>query len=244
MSTTFQTIALTKSYGDNKALNSVSLALQPGTVTTLLGPNGSGKTTFIRTILGLQEKDSGTIFMNEQECTMPYPKTIRQKFLYIPDDPMVMEYLTGKENIEYMCGLFQSPLSGREIDEILRKYGLYEAKDKLARNYSRGMKQKLCLSYMEIYSPEILILDEPTNGLDVLAIHQLEEFLKELSRQGMTILIATHDMSFCRTVSDRIAAISKGTLLKTQNTEWYIHQYGSMENAAYQLLSSGISPLS
>lgn len=244
MSVTFQAIGLSKSYGDNKALNHVSLVLQPGTVTTLLGPNGSGKTTFIKTILGLQQKDSGTILMNEQECEMPYPKSVKRRFLYIPDDPMVMDYLTGKENLEYMCGLFQSSLTGKDIDNILRKYGLYESKDKLAKNYSRGMKQKLCLSYMEIYSPEILILDEPTNGLDVLAIHQLEEFLKELSSQGMTVLIATHDMSFCKTVSDHIAAISKGELIKMQNTEWYIRQYGSMENAAYQLLSAGVNPLS
>ena len=244
MSTICKVTGLSKFYGSKRALHDVSLEFEKGTITTLLGPNGSGKTTFIKTLLGLQSKDSGKIIIDEEECVLPYPKDIKRKFLYIPDDPMAVEYLSGKENLEYMCGLFQSSLSADDIDAILKKYGLYDSKDKLTKNYSRGMKQKLCLSYMEIYSPDILILDEPTNGLDVLAIHQLETFLKELSADGMTILIATHDMSFCKAVSDNIAAINNGELLQIQKTDWYIGQYGSMENAAYQLLSSGIHPLS
>ena len=232
---------LTKRFAERTALSGVSLEMDGGSVTTLLGPNGSGKTTLIKSILGLLKPDAGTIAVDGIPGQIPYPTVLRRKFLYIPDDPIIVEYLTGLENLEYMCALYGAELDRRQLKSILEKYGLAEAENKLAKDYSRGMRQKLCLSYMELYSPEILILDEPTNGLDVLAIRQTETMLRSLAAEGKIVLVATHDMSFCKGVSDRVAVIRQGELVAHRETGWFTARYGSLENAAVELLRDGLN---
>ncbi|MGN0184403.1 MAG: ABC transporter ATP-binding protein [Aristaeellaceae bacterium] len=238
MSAILEVHALNKSYGDHHVLTDFSVALQPNSITTILGPNGSGKTTFIKSILGILKSDSGTISINGEPCALPYSAALRRKFLYIPDDPLAVGYLTGRENLEYMSALYGVKLSRERAEAILEKYGLYERRDTLAKDYSRGMIQRLCLSYMEIFHPEILILDEPTNGLDIMAIHRIVDVLRSLAREGKTILIATHDMSFCKSVSDQIIMIREGRKLAEQKLEWFEREYGAIEEAVNQLLAS------
>lgn len=227
---------LNKSFGGQHALQDFSVSLQPGSVTTILGPNGSGKTTFIKSILGILQPDSGSVCIDGQALSLPYGKETRRKFLYIPDDPVVMEYLSGRENIEYMCALYGCKMTKQQIGQVLEKYGLGGSGDKMVKNYSRGMRQRLCLSYMEIYSPDILILDEPTNGLDLMAIQHISRFLRSIAAAGKTVLIATHDMSFCKSVSDRVIMIRSGRCLTQESMAECEARYGSIENAVECLL--------
>ena len=238
MSTCLEVNVLNKSFGDHRVLEDFSAVLQPDSITTILGPNGSGKTTFIKAILGILKHDSGNISIDGQPCAAPYSALLRRKFLYIPDDPLAVSFLTGRENLEYMAALYDVKLSRDEAESILHKFGLYDRRDTLARDYSRGMLQRLCLSYMEIFHPDIIILDEPTNGLDVMAIHQIVGALRNLAREGKTILIATHDMSFCKSVSDRIIMIREGKKMAEESLEWFEEKYGAIENAVNQLLAS------
>ena len=228
---------LNKSFGDHRILSDFSAELQPCSVTTILGPNGSGKTTFIKAILGMLKSDSGTVSLHGQPCATPYSAEVRRKFLYIPDDPLAVGYLTGRENLDYMSALYGVKLSGEQADSILKKYGLYERRDALAKDYSRGMLQRLCLSYLELFRPDVIILDEPTNGLDIMAIRQIVGVLRALAREGKSILIATHDMSFCKSVSDRIIMIRDGRKLAEEKLEWFEQAYGDMEEAVNQLFA-------
>ena len=239
MSVSLEIRSLTKRYGEQTALDSVSLALEGGAVTTLLGPNGSGKTTLIKSILGLLRPDGGELLCGGEPCRIPYPSRLRRRFLYIPDDPIVSEYLTGRENLEYLAALYGAEASPARLEEILAKYGLAEASGKLAKDYSRGMRQRLCLSSMELYAPEVLILDEPTNGLDVLAIRQLALLLRELAEAGKLVLVATHDMTFAKFVSHRVAVIRRGEVIEQGEIALFTARYGSVENAVFTLLQEG-----
>ena len=236
MSISLEICDLSKRFGAQTALDGFSLQLHGGSVAALLGPNGSGKTTLIRSILGLLQADGGEIRLDGKGCIIPYPTDLRRRFLYIPDDPIAVEYLTGLENLEYMATLYGVAADRARLEAILAKYGLAEAAGKLAKDYSRGMRQKLCLSYMELYAPDVLILDEPTNGLDVLAVRQLAGFLREQAAAGKLVLVATHDMSFCSLAADRIAVIRRGELAADQAPAWFTARYGSLENAVYTLL--------
>ena len=124
MSAYLEVNALNKSYGEHHVLMDFSAALQPGSVTTILGPNGSGKTTFIKTILGIQPSDSGVVSIDGCPCALPYSADLRRKFLYIPDDPLVVAYLSGQENLDYMSALYGVSLSRIQAEAILKKYGL------------------------------------------------------------------------------------------------------------------------
>ena len=229
---------LTKRYGEKAALESADMALSRGRVTAMMGPNGSGKTTMIKLLLGIARPDEGHVELRGERCVCPMPVEARRRFLYVPDDPIVTEYLTGRENLEYMAEIYGVKLSREQITAILEEYGLLAAGDTLAKDYSRGMRQRLCLSYMEIYAPEILILDEPTNGLDILAIADIAHRLRKMAGRGKTVLIATHDMSFCRRAADDIAIFRQGHVVCVRQTEEMVQTYGSMEKAAEMLLSA------
>lgn len=222
--------------GSKQILNSITFTIESGKISTLLGPNGSGKTTTIKTILGLIKANSGKIVINEAEVKCPYNVETKRRFLYIPDEPILIDYLTGYENLRYFAALYEAFFDKKSVDNCLQKYKLLQDKDTLVKNYSRGMKQKLCLSLIQIYNPEIIILDEPTNGLDVISITSTIDLLKTLANEGKTILIATHDVSFCTRLTNNLIFISSGNIVSRGNLDWYINKHGTLENAIDTLL--------
>ena len=228
---------LSKAYGDVYAVKGVTFSLEENHITTLLGPNGSGKTTLLKCILGLIKPNNGELRLFNEHCFLPFPEPIKKRILYIPDEPITIDYLSGEENIKYMCALYGIKYEEKKAYTIFEKYDLFDSKDKLTKDYSRGMLQKLSLCFIDFYCPDLIVIDEPTNGLDVLTIQLLTEILTEICSEGRTILIATHDMSFCKQISSHIIFISKGTLIYDDTKEALYKEYGNIENAVKQLLS-------
>ncbi len=224
---------LTKRFAERTALSGVSLEMDGGSVTTLLGPNGSGKTTLIKSILGLLKPDTGTIAVDGVPGQIPYPTALRRKFLYIPDDPIIVEYLTGLENLEYMCALYGAEMNRRQLRDILEKYGLNEAENKLAKDFSRGMRQKLCLSYMELYSPDILILDEPTRGIYVGAKYEIYCIINDLVAAGKSVIMISSELPEVLGMCDRIYVLNEGRIVGE-----FTQQEASQEKIMASILSN------
>ncbi len=242
MSKEIEISELTKEYSNSTtaALKQLSVAFESGKISSILGPNGSGKTTFLKIILGLLRPSQGEVRIFQERVLMPYPVSIKRNFLFLPDEPIVIDYLTGAENLEYMCAVYNIDTKNLDIDSILEKYGLADSRGKLVRDYSKGMKQRLQLSYIDVYAPKIIVLDEPTNGLDILAIASISEILKTAAGNGALVLVATHDMSFCRNISDDILLLQDGQKLCWQSTAQYLQDYGTLENAVMSLLHTNL----
>jgi len=214
---------------DKLVLDDVSHSFTENKVTVILGPNGAGKTTLMHIMLGLLKFDSGSVIFNGKNLTIPYKKEERVKFMYIPDNPFVNDFLTGYENLEYIASLYKYK---GNIDDILKTVDLFDSKDLLVKDYSRGMKQRLCLSCIYMFNPEVLMLDEPTIGLDVFGILDLSKYLRELLlKQNLTIIVSTHDMSFCKQIADEIVILNEGKIFSTSKLNDLLNEYDSIEDA-------------
>ncbi|OQP66725.1 ABC transporter ATP-binding protein [Niastella populi] len=194
-----------------KILNDLNLQVPAGSIYGFLGPNGAGKTTTLRLLLGLLKKQEGDIALfgkhlraNRLEILRRIGSLIEQPSLYL--------HLTGKENLEvfrltYQCNKIR-------INEVLQLVGLMQAANKKAKNYSLGMKQRLAIAIALLHDPEVLILDEPTNGLDPNGIIETRELIKQLNREfGKTILVSSHLLAEVEKMATHVGIINKGKLL-------------------------------
>ena len=200
-----------KSYAGMAAVRSLSLVVPAGSVYGFLGPNGAGKSTTIRMILGLQRPDRGVIslFGHRLETAR---MTLLRRIGSLVESPSLYMHLTGRENLEIHRRLLARPKS--TIDEALGTVGLVTAADRLVRKYSSGMKQRLGIALALLGSPELLILDEPTNGLDPAGIHEVRLLMRELpGRAGVTVFLSSHLLAEVEQVATDLAIISEGNLL-------------------------------
>lgn len=206
---------LTKKYGDFTAVDDLNLDIFPGEIFGLLGPNGAGKSTTILMMLGLTEPTSGTATVCGLNSTR-YPMEVKRKVGYLPDDVGFYEDRDGLDNLMYTAML--NGMSEREAEErawnLLERVGLKEAAAKRTGAYSRGMRQRLGLADVLIKRPEVIILDEPTLGLDPEGVKELMQLIRRLSRQeGMTVLLSSHQLHQVQEVCDRVGLFVKGKLL-------------------------------
>lgn len=163
--------------------------------------------------MGLLNYDKGNIIFNNKQLFIPYNYEIRKEIGYIPDSPIFFDYLTGLENMMYLSNIFDKNIKKDEIINILNKFNLGKDKDLLFKYYSKGMKQKLMLLSMYIANPNLIILDEPTTGLDPLSLNDLKNILLEFKNINKTIILASHDMGFCQSISDEFAIIQNGIII-------------------------------
>lgn len=213
-----ETKKLTKIYGEQTAVNSVDLHVKSGRIYGLLGRNGAGKTTIMKMILGLTPITSGEVDV--------FGKNIkgREKRVYprigaIIETPGFYPNLTGTENLEIFAKL-RGTASPNAVKHALEVVGLPYKDKKLFSKYSLGMKQRLGIANAILHDPELLILDEPTNGLDPIGIAEMRDFIKKLSReQGKTILISSHILSEIALLADDIGIIDHGVLLEENSME-------------------------
>ena len=213
-----ETKNLTKVYGEQKVVNSVNLHMEKGSIYGLLGRNGAGKTTIMKMILGLTDITNGEVSVFNQNIK-GNEKKIYPRIGAIIETPGFYPNLTGTENLEIFA-LLRGTAFPDAVKNALEVVGLPHKDKKLFGNYSLGMKQRLGIANAILHDPEVLILDEPTNGLDPIGIAEVRNFIKDLSiKKGKTILISSHILSEITLLADTVGIIDKGVLLEESSME-------------------------
>lgn len=209
---------LTKTYGQRRAVDNVSLTVNAGEVYGFIGPNGAGKTTTIRLIVGLAAISSGEIRVCGYSIKKDFENAMRN-IGGIIENPELYDYLTGMQNLELFAGLYKG-ITKEQIYKVITLVGLENRIHDRVRKYSLGMRQRLGIAQSLLHSPKILILDEPTNGLDPSGIREMRDLLKKLAhQQGVAIFISSHILSEMQLICDRAAIIDKGKLIKVLTLE-------------------------
>ncbi len=210
---------LTKKYGDHTALHDLNLNIASGEVYCMLGANGAGKTTTINLLMGFIEATSGHAWIDGLEVR-PGNLAIRKRIAYIPEQVMLYPMLTGLQNLRYFSELSGRKSTPYQLKEWLLAAGLQEeAHSKKLNTYSKGMRQKVGISIALAKQAKVLLMDEPTSGLDPYASNELSRLVGELSQNGMTILMATHDLFRAREDAHRIGIMKKGVLVRELETK-------------------------
>lgn len=207
-----KTTQLTKSYHGKPAVDHLDLHIPEGSIYGFLGPNGAGKSTTMKMLLGLIDRDGGTIEINGKEMNDTTRISILKQIGSLIESPSYYGNLTAYENLQISCMLRGLPF--REIDRVLSLVRLDGQRKKKTAHYSLGMKQRLGLANALLGSPKLLLLDEPTNGLDPSGIHEMRELIKHLPTQyGVTVMVSSHLLSEMEQMADHIAIISGGELI-------------------------------
>ena len=211
---------LIKSYGRVRALNGVSFSVNDGEVFALLGPNGAGKTTTISIILGILEPDSGEVYVDGEKVSSKNPE-YREKIGAVLEENGIYERLKVRESLEFwgeIYGLSKEEIRAR-IEEIAEYLDMKDFVNKRGNELSRGMRQKGALARALLTHPKILILDEPTDGLDVPSREMFKKIILKEKENGRAILYSTHVMAEAEEISDRIAIIHQGNIVATGTLE-------------------------
>lgn len=206
-------INLCKSFGRKQILKNVSFTINEGDILAFIGPNGSGKTTTIKLILGLQKIDSGQVLINDLDITKDFEKAI-SKVGAIVENPDSYMYLTGWQNLR-MIADYYSNISDAEILEIVKYVGLESRINDKVNKYSLGMRQRLGIARALLNKPNVLILDEPTNGLDPEGIKDLRNLLKKLAHDGMGVLISSHNLAELESFCNKVCIIDNGEVIES-----------------------------
>jgi len=215
----------TKKYGELVAVNNLSLKVGKSEIFGLLGPNGAGKSTTIKMMVGLLKPDAGLIKISGYDVAGD-PVNAKKILAYIPEKSHIYEKLTAWEYLTFISGLYNldENVFRNNAEEYLKIFGLYEWKDEIIGNFSLGMKQRLILTSSFMRNPEVLILDEPHNGLDPKGVRILKDILFRLKNEGMTILLSTHIIAIAEQICSSIAIINKGAIA-AQGTNEDIRHY-------------------
>ena len=205
---------LVKEYRGTRALQGLSLQVQEGEFFCFLGPNGAGKTTTIKILVGLLLPTSGHAFVGGHDVVIQ-PVEAKRLLAYIPDHPFLYGKLTPLEFLEFVAGLYRvSPAEFRpRADELLERFGIASQRDVLIENLSHGMRQKLVFVSAFLHRPRVLVVDEPWVGLDPLSIRNIKLYLKDQSKQGLTVFMSTHSLSIAEDLADRVGILHHGRLL-------------------------------
>lgn len=226
---------LTKTYGDTKAVNDLSLHIEKGEIYGFIGHNGAGKTTTIKACCGILPFDSGEIFIDGVSIK-ENPIECKRKIAYIPDNPDLYEFMTGIKYLNFVADIFG--VSASERQEKIDKYAdMFDLKSDLPQpinSYSHGMKQKLALISALIHSPRLMILDEPFVGLDPKASHDVKDIMRELCDNGGSIFFSTHVLEVAEKLCDHIAIIKNGSLV-TSGTMEEVKGNSSLEDVFLEL---------
>jgi ABC-2 type transport system ATP-binding protein len=206
---------LTKTYGDVAAVRELDLTVGRGEVFAFLGPNGAGKTTTIRMMMGILVPTRGRVSIDGLDCHAD-ALAVKRRVGYLPDNPFFYDYLRAREILAFvgeMHGLSRGE-AARRAETLLHELALDDAAEEFAVNYSAGMKKKLALACALIHDPAVLILDEPTNGLDPRAAREVQERLRLGAEQGKTIFLSTHLLNMAERLCSRVGIIHKGRLVE------------------------------
>ena len=207
---------LTKTYGDKKAVDDLTLHIRPGEIYGFIGHNGAGKTTTIKACCGIMSFDEGEIYIDGKNVKTQ-PLECKRVLSYIPDNPDLYDFLSGIKYLNFICDIFGVPQAERQ-ERIHRYADLFELTADLAEPisaYSHGMKQKLAIISALVHSPKLIIMDEPFVGLDPVASHKLKGIMREHCDAGGAIFFSTHVLEVAEKLCDMVAIIKGGRLIKS-----------------------------
>lgn len=203
---------LTKTIGKKTIVDDVSFQVERGEIFGLLGPNGAGKTTIIRMIVSLINRTGGTVLVNGHNLDDSFKEAMNELGAIV-ENPEFYKYLSGYKNLKHYARMALTEISEERINEVTELVGLESAIHDKVRTYSLGMRQRLGVAQAILHNPSILILDEPTNGLDPQGIREFRDYLRLLAGQGTSVLVSSHLLSEMQLMCDRFAIIEKGKLI-------------------------------
>ena len=211
---------LTKTYGEKKAVDDLTLHIAPGEIYGFIGHNGAGKTTTLKSVVGILQFDEGEILINGKSV-ITAPLDCKRDIAYIPDNPDLYDYMSGIKYLNFIADIFR--VSEADRKERIRKYAeLFELTADLAQPiaaYSHGMKQKLAIIAAWLHSPKLIIMDEPFVGLDPKASHLLKGMMREVCDEGGAIFFSTHVLEVAEKLCDKVAIIKGGKLVRSGTME-------------------------
>lgn len=215
-----RTNQLTKSYGTVPVVNALNLEVKGGEIFGFLGPNGAGKTTTIKMLTGLIEPSEGEAYI----CGYNIRKQATQAkamMAYVPDQPKLYGKLTAREFLHFMAALYRIPknVSTKRADMLMEMFNLSDRADELLEGYSHGMRQKVVIASALIHQPRVILLDEPTVGLDPASARLLKDVLQELAKQGAAVFISTHILEIAERMCHRVAILKSGKLIAQGSPE-------------------------
>jgi ABC-2 type transport system ATP-binding protein len=231
-------VDVTKSFGSKVALKDVSFSVPSGQICGLLGPNGAGKTTLFRLLMGILKATDGKLLIDGRDA---FDDRVEVKRLigFLPDEPVFYSYLSGREVLELSAAMhgLDADTTVNRITSIIAKLRLADDINNYAEDYSRGMKKKLGLLLAMIHEPKLLVLDEPTNGLDVESTHLFYDLIFETAQQGTTVLFSTHLMDHVTKLCSHAVIINEGTLVAKGSLSELLSTYGetSLEDVFLKL---------
>ena len=211
---------LTKTYGEKKAVDDLTLHIAPGEIYGFIGHNGAGKTTTLKSVVGILQFDEGEILINGKSVRTA-PLDCKRDIAYIPDNPDLYDYMSGIKYLNFIADIFG--VSAADRKERIRKYAeLFELTSDLAQPiaaYSHGMKQKLAIIAAWLHSPKLIIMDEPFVGLDPKASHLLKGMMRDVCNGGGAIFFSTHVLEVAEKLCDKVAIIKGGRLIRSGTME-------------------------
>ena len=211
---------LTKAYGETKAVDDLSLHIRPGEIFGFIGHNGAGKSTTLKSAVGILQFDEGTVTICGKSLRDD-PLACKRDLAYIPDNPDLYEFMSGIKYLNFVADIFG--ISAAERQEKIRRYAdIFELTDNLAQpvsSYSHGMKQKLAIISAWIHDPKLIVMDEPFVGLDPKASHLLKEMMREHCDAGGAIFFSTHVLEVAEKLCDKVAIIKQGKLIREGTME-------------------------
>jgi ABC-type multidrug transport system ATPase subunit len=216
---------ISKRFNKLSQVGEINLALKKGQIAALCGGNGAGKSTFIKVITGVMKGTSGEIAV-DGVSVKPNSMEYRELFSYMPDNMLFPSQLTGLEVLTFFARLRK--IKREKVLDMLHLVGLYEAKDRLIKHYSKGMQQRLSFAQALLPDAPFIILDEPTNGLDPYWFYRFKEILKGEKEKGKTILFTTHVLSLVEEIADRVAFMENGKIISNDTVENLVNRDGKV----------------
>jgi ABC-2 type transport system ATP-binding protein len=205
---------VSKKYGTKTAVRDLTLHIPAGELFAFLGPNGAGKTTTIKLMCGLLFPTTGSIRIGGFDLKTE-GDLARRQISYVPDQPFVYERLTGREFLQFIAAMYGMPRDHAHdrLDAMIDTFGLDDFVDDLTSNYSHGMRQRTVFAAALLHEPKVLIVDEPTVGLDPRSIRLLKDLLRDEARRGTTVFMSTHSLDIAQELADRIGVVTAGRLI-------------------------------
>jgi ABC-2 type transport system ATP-binding protein len=216
---------VSKKFGAKLAVDDLDLTVEPGELFAFLGPNGAGKTTTIKMICGLLFPSSGTIRIADFDLRSQGQEA-RRLLAYVPDQPFLYEKLTGREVLQFVADMYGMPhdRARMRMEDMIELFSLGKFVDDLTQNYSHGMRQRTVFAAAFLHEPKVLVVDEPTVGLDPRSVRLLKDLLREQADRGVTVFLSTHSLDIAEELADRIGVVAQGKLIGCGSLQTLRHQ--------------------